>query len=285
MPKTYSQLYIDSRRSLKDAGIEAHSLEARLLICHAAGKTPAELLRDMPLYTSNEVEKALDGYMARRLAGEPVAYITGKWEFYGLPLEITPDVLIPRDDTAVLVDKALELLRGKRDNARVLDLCCGSGCIGLAMAHEMPSAHIVMLDLSRKALEITRRNIRANELSARAVCMEADALIPPADNLGSFDIILSNPPYIATSEIATLDTSVRNYEPHSALDGGEDGLMFYRFIANEWRRALRTGGHLVFEVGETQAAEVQKIMRLAGYKNVDCVKDTAGIDRVVYGKV
>lgn len=284
MPKTYSQLYIDARRELKAAGVEAHSLEARLLICHAAGKTQAELLRDMPLYSSNEVEKAVAGFMARRLAGEPVAYITGKWEFYGLPLEITPDVLIPRDDTAVLVDKALELLAPRSPAARVLDLCCGSGCIGLAMAQELPEARVVMLDLSRKALDITRRNIRLNGLSARAVCMEADALIPPADNLGSFDAILSNPPYIATAEIAGLDNSVRDYEPHSALDGGEDGLVFYRFITSEWKRALRTGGWLLFEVGETQAADVMKLMRLAGFRNVDSVKDSAGHERVVFGK-
>ncbi len=285
MPKTYSQLYIESRRALKDAGIEAHSLESRLLICHAAGKTQAELLRDMPLYTSNEVEAALESYMRRRLGGEPVAYITGKWEFYGLPLEISPDVLIPRSDTEVLVDKALELTRERNAAPRVLDLCCGSGCVGLAMAHSLPASRVVMLDLSRKALDITRRNIRANELSARAVCMEADALIPPADNLGSFDLILSNPPYIATAEIATLDSSVRDFEPHSALDGGDDGLTFYRFIAKEWKRALRIGGWLLFEVGETQAADVMKIMRLEGFKNVDCTKDTAGINRVVFGKV
>ena len=285
MPKTYSQLYIDARRALKDAGIEAHSLESRLLICHAAGKTQAELLRDMPLYTSNEVEKTLDSFMRRRLSGEPVAYITGRWEFYGLPLEITPDVLIPRSDTEVLVDTALVLTRQRNAAPRVLDLCCGSGCIGLAMAHELPDSRVVMLDLSRKALDVTRRNIRSNGLSARAVCMEADALIPPSDNLGSFDLILSNPPYIATEEIETLDSSVKDFEPRSALDGGEDGLVFYRFIAEEWRRALRTGGWMVFEVGETQAGDVMKIMRLAGYKNVDCVKDSAGHQRVVYGKV
>ena len=285
MPKTYSQLYIDARRELKAAGIEAHSLEARLLICHAAGKNQAELLRDMPLYTSNEVEKTLEGFMNRRLGGEPVAYITGKWEFYGVPLEITPDVLIPRSDTEVLIDKALELTRERNAAPRVLDLCCGSGCIGLAMAQELPESRVVMLDLSRKALDITRRNIRLNGLSARAVCMEADALIPPSDNLGSFDIVLSNPPYIATAEIETLDSSVRDFEPRSALDGGEDGLVFYRFIASEWKRALRTGAWLLFEIGETQAADVMKIMRLAGYKNVDCVKDSAGHDRVVFGKV
>ena len=185
----------------------------------------------------------------------------------------------------MLIDKALELTRERNAAPRVLDLCCGSGCIGLAMAQELPESRVVMLDLSRKALDITRRNIRLNGLSARAVCMEADALIPPSDNLGSFDIVLSNPPYIATAEIETLDSSVKDFEPRSALDGGEDGLVFYRFIASEWKRALRTGAWLLFEIGETQAADVMKIMRLAGYKNVDCVKDTAGHDRVVFGRV
>jgi len=285
MSKTYSQLYVECRRALKDAGIEAHSLESRLLICYAAGKTQAELLRDMPLYTSNEVEDRLERYMFRRLRGEPVAYIMGCWEFYGLNLEISPDVLIPRFDTEVLVDKALEIIRERNTAPRVLDLCCGSGCIGLAMAHSMPEARVLMLDNSKKALELTRRNIRSNNLSARALCMEAVALLPPSRNLGSFDLILSNPPYIATGEIETLDVSVKDYEPLCALDGGEDGLKFYRYIAREWKAALRSGGWLFFEVGETQAQDVVKIMRLEGYLNVDTAKDSAGIDRVVFGKV
>lgn len=284
MPKTYSELYISVRRALKDAGVEAHSLEARLLLCAAAEKSSADLLRDMPLYTSNEVEARVGGYLLRRLGGEPVAYITGSWEFYGLPLIITPDVLIPRDDTEVLVDTALELISDRGTGARVLDLCTGSGCIGLAMAHELPTARVVMIDASRRALNIARKNIRLNALSDRTVCIEADAMSAPADNLGSFDIILSNPPYIASAEIATLDTSVKDFEPRMALDGGEDGLDFYRFIAREWKKAIRMGGHLVFEVGETQAGDVMKIMRLAGYKNVDAVKDTQGHLRVVHGK-
>ena len=285
MSKTYSQLYIECRKALKDAGIEAHSLESRLLICHAAGKTTAELLRDMNLYTSNEVEARLDKYMYRRLSGEPVAYIMGNWDFYGLKLEVNPDVLIPRFDTEVLVEKALEIIRERNHSPRILDLCCGSGCIGLAMAQSMDEARVLMLDKSKKALEVTRRNIRAHNLSARAICMEADALQPPARNLGSFDLILSNPPYIATEEIATLDSSVKDFEPRSALDGGEDGLMFYRYIAKEWKAALRSGGWLFFEVGETQAADVTKIMRMEGYLNVDTEKDSAGIERVVFGKV
>lgn len=285
MPKTYSELYIATRMALKKTGIEAHSLEARLLICHAAGKKSADLLRDMPLYTSNEVEAQVLAYLLRRLSGEPVAYITGSWEFYGLPMIITPDVLIPRDDTEVLVETALELVRPRAIGARVLDLCTGSGCIGCAMAHELPNAKIVMIDNSRAALGIARRNIRLNSLSDRAVCVEADALKPPMENLGSFDIIISNPPYIASAEISTLDSSVKDHEPRAALDGGADGLDFYRFIIKEWKKALRSGGHMAFEVGETQAEDVKKLMLLAGFKDVDAVKDSAGIWRVVHGRI
>lgn len=285
MPKTYSELYIAMRRALRDAGVEAHSLEARLLICSAAGKTSAELLRDMPLYTSNEVEKICFDHLSRRLGGEPVAYITGSWEFCGLPLIITPDVLIPRDDTQVLVDTALELVRPRASGARILDLCTGSGCIGCAMAHALPESKVVMIDNSVKALAVARKNVRLNSLSAHAMCIEGDALAAPPENLGSFDIIISNPPYIAASEIPELDSSVKDFEPHAALDGGEDGLDFYRFIIREWKKALRSGGHMAFEVGETQADEVIKMMRLNGFKKVAAVPDSAGIMRVVHGRI
>lgn len=285
MPKTYSELYIAMRRALRDAGVDAHSLEARLLICHAAGKSSAELLRDMPLYTSNEVEKTCFDHLARRIAGEPVAYITGSWEFCGLPLIITPDVLIPRDDTQVLVETALELVRPRASGARILDLCTGSGCIGCAMAHELPGSKVVMIDKSAKALAIARKNVRLNSLSGHAMCIEGDALAAPPENLGSFDIIISNPPYIATADIPELDGSVKDFEPHSALDGGADGLDFYRFIIREWKKALRTGGHMAFEVGETQADEVMKLMHLNGFKNVASVLDSAGISRVVHGRI
>ena len=284
-PKTYSQLYIAARRTLRDAGIEAFSLEARLLLAHAAGKTAAKLLQGMNLYASSEVEEKNAEFLRRRLDGEPVAYITGSWEFYGLPMVISPDVLIPRSDTEVLVDKALYLLKRRGSSARLLDLCTGSGCIGCAIARNLPASRAKLVDISRPALEIARKNVELSGLSDRVGIVETDIFDPPPLRLGSFDMIVSNPPYIATEEIKSLDRSVRDYEPASALDGGDDGLRFYREISSKWKTLLRPGGFLIFEIGETQAEDVIKIMRLNGFKGIECEKDTAGHDRVVSGKI
>ena len=285
MPKTNGEIYIDIRRRLRDAGVEAYSLEARLIVAHAAGKDPAKLLRDMSLYSSGEVEKTALGYLERRLAGEPVAYITGNWEFYGLPMEITRDVLIPRMDTEVLVEAAVALVRDRINDARVLDLCTGSGCVGCAIAHALPASRVVLLDKSPEALEVAKRNISRNGLEGRVVCVEGDLKKNPPLRLGSFDLIVCNPPYIETDMIPRLDTSVKDYEPTWALDGGRDGLDFYRAVLKDWKGLLRTASYLVFEVGDTQAEEVVKLMRLSGFKGMERVMDTAGIDRVVYGRI
>ncbi len=138
--KTYNELYLSTRNLLRQRGVESFNLEARLLVAQAAGKTPAELLRDMNLYTTDAVEAKVREYTQRRLDGEPVAYVTGFWEFYGLPMVVTPEVLIPRMDTELLVDTAKSLLTGRKMDARILDLCCGSGCIACAVGHEMPAA-------------------------------------------------------------------------------------------------------------------------------------------------
>ena len=233
--KTYNDIYFSARTALRRCGIEAYNLEARLIVAHAAGKSSAELMRDLHLYTTSEVESKVREYIERRIAGEPVAYITGSWEFYGLPMIVTPDVLIPRMDTEVLVNTAKELLTGYKMDAKVLDLCCGSGCITCAVGHEMPATKLVAVDISPSALEICRKNIALNRLSARAICMQADALSSPPMSIGQFDMIISNPPYIATAEIDTLDSSVKDHEPLWALDGGEDGLRFYKSIIKHWR--------------------------------------------------
>lgn len=285
MPLTYNQLYIEIRHLLRDAGIQAYSLEARLIVAYAAGKTKEALLRDFNLYTSDEVEKNAGALLERRLRGEPTAYITGTWEFYGLPLEITRDVLIPRSDSEVIIDTALELMKGKSAAVRILDLCSGSGCLGLALAANLPAARAILLEKSPKAIEVSRRNIRLHDLSSRVVVVEADVMQPPPIRLGSFDLIVSNPPYIADCELDTLDVSVKDYEPVGALDGGEDGHDFYRAILQKWKELLKPGGHIVFEVGERQAHAVEKLMNLNGFLSVNFAKDTAGIDRVVYGKL
>ena len=270
---------------LRQNGVEGYSLEARILVACAAGKTVQQLLRDINLYTTEQVENTVLDYTARRLRGEPVAYITGSWEFYGLPMVITPDVLIPRMDTEVLVDAVKEFLTGYRMDARVLDLCCGSGCITCAVGHELPATKLVAVDLSASALEVCRHNIARNRLNSRVICMQADATASPPLGIGSFDVIVSNPPYIPSAEIPGLDRSVRDFEPVWALDGGEDGLRFYKGIIKYWKSLLRPGGSLFFEVGEGQAKAVSEMLMAAGFASTQTKKDTQTIDRVVIGKI
>lgn len=284
MPKTYNELYLATRAALKRAGVEAYSLEARLLVSHAVGKTKETFLRDLTLYTSTEYEQKVNALLQRRLAGEPLAYLTGEWEFYGLPIKVTPDVLIPRMDTEVLVETVVNSLVGRKMDARILDLCSGSGCIGCAISHELPAARLVMVDISDRALEISKQNLRLNRQN-RTICLKADALDKPPMSIGTFDLIVSNPPYVPSFEILTLDSSVRDYEPLGALDGGEDGLMFYRAIVRNWKTVLRPNGQLMFEVGENQADAVSDLMRTAGFREITTVEDTAGIRRVVTGRI
>ena len=284
MPKTYNDIYFVVRNKLRESGVEAYGLEARTLLAAAAGKTTEQLLRDMYLYTSSEIETRAEEMLERRLKGEPLAYIAGSWEFYGLPFTVTPDVLIPRIDTEVLVACVVRAIRAFGMKGRVLDLCCGSGCIACAVASELPAARVVAADISLPALDIARKNIKDNKPASRIITIHADAKTWPPMSIGSFDVIASNPPYIASEEILTLDSSVRDHEPLGALDGGADGLDFYRAIIKYWTITLRPNGMMMFEVGEGQADAVKKMLLGAGYVAVQTVKDTLGVERVVIGK-
>ena len=283
--KTYNELYIATRNTLKRSGIEAYAPEARILVACAAGKSVNELLRDLNLYTTPQVEQVVTDYTARRLKGEPVAYITGLWEFYGLPIRVTPDVLIPRPETELLVDIAKEVLTGYKMDARVLDLCCGSGCITCAIGHEMPATKLAAVDLSASALEVCRSNLSLNRLSSRVIVMQADATSSPPLGIGTFDLIVSNPPYVQSAEIQTLDGSVKDYEPIWALDGGADGLRFYKSIIKYWKSLLREDGVLIFEVGEGQADDVADMLMAAGFDSCSVRKDARGVERAVFGRM
>lgn len=283
MATTYNNLYLDTRKRLRAHGVEMAQLEARELVCFAADKTREQFFRDLSLYASKEVEEKVEELTQRRLAGEPVAYIIGEWEFYGLPLDISRDVLIPRTDTEVLAERAILLARAAGEGARVLDLCAGSGCVGLAVAANVPGCRVVLADVSEAALRLCKQNVRRNELNARVTCVQADALEPPDAALWDFDVIACNPPYIPTGDIAELDVSVRDYEPRSALDGGADGLDFYRAIAAQWGAALRLGGALLFEVGIGQAGDVGAILAQNQFEQIQTFQDTQGIGRVVEG--
>ena len=285
MAKTYNDIYIKARKALKDAGIEAYGLEARLIVAQAAGKTMAKLTRDLNLYASEEFAQTVKDMVARRVAGEPVAYITGLWEFYGVPLEITRDVLIPRTDTEVLVQAAIRLFEGRNGTPRILDLCAGSGCVGVAMGVHMPGAKVVMVDNSPRALSLCRRNIHLNNLDIRVICVEADVTEKPPMLLGTFDLITCNAPYIPTGELDSLDSSVKDYEPTQALDGGQDGLDIIRPVISLWKSCLRDNGAIMLEIGEGQAPAVARLLEQAGFSSIYALKDTGGTDRVMVAQL
>ena len=182
-----------------------------------------------------------------------------------------------------MAERAILCARKAGEEARVLDLCAGSGCIGLAVAENAPNCRVVLGELDEGALRVCKQNVRRNRLNAQVTCLSVNALEPPSPSLWDFDVIVCNPPYIPTGDIAGLDVSVKDYEPHKALDGGTDGLDFYRAIAPKWKTALRLGGTLLFEVGIHQAPDVERILAENGYENIQTTADPQGIWRVVEG--
>ena len=288
MVKTYGDLYVDTRRALLNSE-DAHAagIVARMLICHVSGKSQAECLACRELYASEQVVQEVEAGLNRLLQGEPIAYIMGQWEFYGLPLHVSKDVLIPRDDTCAVADLAIKQGLFLSQDPRVLDLCCGSGCIGLAVASRVKDAKVTLADLSREALAVAKENTALNKLSGRVRCVQADALAAPSAFLGKFDMIVSNPPYIDAEDMKILPPSVKNYEPHMALYGGEDGLDFYRAIVKNYREALKPGGFMAFEFGEEQGDDVCAILEENGFTILERANDYNGRERAVlaqYGR-
>lgn len=243
-------------------------------------------MRDRHLYVPDDTyEKNVDSLVRRRVSGEPIAYILGEWEFYGLPVTVNRNVLIPRTDTEVLVDAVISLYKDNLEGTRVLDMCAGSGCVGLAIAAHVPFCRVLLADKSPDALRVCRANINRNNMTRRVISIELDALEAPPMLLGQFDIIVSNPPYIPSDVIQKLDLSVREFEPHLALDGGSDGLEFYKSITAKWKSVLKTGGRMAFECGEGQAGNVQNIMENNGFTDVRTFRDSLNIERVIIGIV
>lgn len=284
MVKKYSDLYLQARRALLPTEGENASMAARELLALASGKSTAAVMADGNLYASEQIEQTLNGYVARMLRHEPLAYILGQWDFYGLSLLLTPDVLIPRDDTMAVTELALEALRDCSAPQRVLDLCCGSGCIGLALAHQLPTARVTLADISRPALAVARQNIRRLKLASRVTAIGLDARRPAPAFVGTLDVLVSNPPYISTSTLAELERSVREYEPLLALDGGADGLEFYRAIIDNYTGLLAPGGCLCLEFGMGQHLAVSMLLQEAGYTDIVLRRDLRGVVRAIRGR-
>lgn len=284
MVKKYGELYLNARKALLPIEKDNAAVCARELLSLASGKSVASLLADRELYASEAIEEKLNEYLGRILAGEPLAYILGEWSFYGLPFVVTPDVLIPRDDTMAVTDLAVEAARTYPSPQRVLDLCTGSGCIGLAIAHSVDSARVTLADVSESALRVARQNIANLRLKSRVTAFSVDALQKAPKFLGQFDLIVSNPPYVTTKEMAELPVSVWAYEPHLALEGGADGLDFYRAILRNFDAALRPGGTICLEFGLSQETAIEALLQDAGYEEITFRKDLRGVVRAVAAK-
>jgi len=260
---------------LSNAAKQIDKLDAEVLLAHILECSRTDLFSNRNLTVTKSQEALFESYVQKRSFGCPVSYITGTKEFYSLDFYVGEDVLIPRPDTETLVDFAIPLSKNKR----VLDICCGSGCIGISTYLNAKASSLSLCDISDKALEITRRNLNTHKITANVFKID----ILSQELHGEYDIILSNPPYIETKIIDTLDRDVKEFEPLSALDGGEDGLIFYPVIAEKAHKILTQNGYLIFEIGYNQAEQVTDMMSEL-YYDVKVIKDLAGNDRVVSGR-
>lgn len=264
---------------LQEKGVDGARLDAELLLAEVLqlDRVGLYLNYDRPLEAGElAAYRQLVGRRARR---EPVAYILERSEFWSLPFEVCPGVLIPRPDTEVLVEEALARAAG---DSRILDVGTGSGAIAVALAHELSDARLLAIDLSEAALAVAQKNARSNGVGERIVFQPADLHQLP---VGPFELIVANPPYIPQPEMAALQPEVRDYEPQLALAGGDDGLDCYRALAAQASGCLSHGGWLLLEVGIGQAEAVQQLLSQAGLEEIFCRNDYAGVSRVVGGRL
>lgn len=277
---TYRECYEKGCHALQAAGIEEATLDARLLLEAVCGTNRNDLLVHGEQPVSAEAEEKYLGWIGRRAERIPLQQLTGEQDFMGLTFAVNEHVLIPRQDTEILVE---EVLKELHDGMRVLDMCTGSGCILLSLLHYSNGCEGLGVDLSAEALEVAKQNAERlldAEHADRVHFLQSD-LFEKVE--GKFEIIVSNPPYIASAEVEKLMPEVRDHEPRMALDGTEDGLHFYRCIIEEAGRYLVSSGMLFFEIGYDQGQAVSELMRAQGYREVQVVQDYAGLDRVVFG--
>ena len=284
MVKKYIELYLDARSALREEYGEQSGNVARQLLSAASGKTPEAIIADCNIYASEGIEATLKDYVARAQRGEPLAYILGQWDFMGMTLTVTRDTLIPRDDTMAVTELAIQAALHLRSGPRILDLCTGTGCIGLAVAQRVNDAKVVLGDVSPAAIRVARKNVQDLHLGGRVTCLPLDALKSATAFLGQFDLIVSNPPYVTDAEMEELPHSVSGYEPHLALRGGQDGLDFYRAIIENYTSALLPGGYLCFEFGMGQEEGVCQLLQNGGYEVITLKRDMSNVIRAVLAR-
>lgn len=272
----YGEVYEEGRQALASADIAEAKLDARLLLEDVCGTNRNTLLAHPEYEVPEEQYRRYQDVIHRRKKHVPLQYITGVQDFMGLNFKVSEKVLIPRQDTEILVE---EVMKHLHDGMSVLDMCTGSGCILLSLLHYSNDCAGTGADISNEALKIAQENAEALQL--KPVLLQSNLF---GQIEGSFDVIVSNPPYIESAVMETLMPEVRDNEPWIALDGGADGLYFYNKIIEESKKFLNGGGHLFFEIGCNQAEAVSKKMILEGYQDVTVKKDFSGLDRVVYGR-
>ena len=269
---TDREIFSAVAKKLSEKGFESAEREAKELVFWVTGKR-CLLDRDV----SSEDADKIDEACRRRCQNEPLQYILGEWEFCGLTFSVGRGVLIPRQDTETVVETALKLLKTKTSK-KVFDLCAGSGCIGISL-EKLGQAEVILFEKSKQALRFLKKNVELNRANAKIV--EYDVL-NGAEYVEKADMIVSNPPYIRTDVLKTLQLEVQ-HEPIMALDGGEDGLLFYKAILSRWKKSLKKNGYMVFEIGFDQAEAVKELCQSEGFCDVTVVKDFCGHDRAVFG--
>lgn len=284
MVKKYSELYLEARRALKGAYGEQAGNVARQLLSAASGKSAEAIIADCDIYASEAIGQTMQAFTGRALAGEPLAYIIGQWDFAGMTLTVTPDTLIPRDDTMAVTELAIQTALHLCSEPRILDLCTGTGCIGLAVARRVKDARVVLGDVSPAAVRVAKKNVQDLHLGGRVTCLNLDVRKPAAAFLGRFDLIVANPPYVTDAEMDELPPGVADYEPHLALRGGADGLELYRAILENYSGALNPGGFLCFEFGMGQEDAVCALLCAHEYEIVTTRKDLRNVVRAVLAR-
>ncbi len=279
LDKTLGEANEDVAKMLKDAGIDSARLDARLIVSFAAGLEPSAVLIRGGLRLDDQCCDKIQAMTNRRINHEPISHILGRREFWSLDFKVNAHTLIPRPDTETLVEAVLSRVDGR--SLRILDLGTGSGCILLSLLSELPECQGLGIDISQAALSIAQENAHGLGLSERA----RFAVGQWASHINqAFDVVVSNPPYIPSGDMADLMPEVSKFEPRQALDGGVDGLVAYRHIARDLRRLLNPAGLVFFEIGVGQATHVTQILQDNGLGNIEIIADLSGIPRVVTGK-
>lgn len=274
---TIFEAYNFAKQKLKKAEIEDYVFEAKTIIKYITGLSNSQILTDYATELTEFQQNNLIAILKQREIRYPLQYILGEWGFYKYTFKVGVGVLVPRADTEVLVEKCCEYLKSK-PNAKVLDLCSGSGCIGISLAKDFPDSAVVLVEKSEQAQVFLQKNIKLNK-AYNTLALQGDIFEGAANN-GEYDLIVSNPPYIPPDEMKIVSPETR-FEPEIALLGGQDGLDFYRAIIQNYKKSLKSGGMLAFEVGINEHKAVFDLLKTANFKEITVIKDFNGIERVV----